>query len=124
MRSLGDWIARDVITIAKVSEGNKTLEDLGIMELTPGTHIVECRDVQHIDMDKLKPLEGFTRDEIYRKSMLERDGLIAGLEGLVNGLLNALLLGARSGEGISRAWCRELYDGYSERHKSLIDGEA
>jgi len=47
MDSLGDWIAHDVITVAMVCDGDKTLEDLGIEELVPGTHIIKCRDVEH-----------------------------------------------------------------------------
>lgn len=53
VKSLGDWIAHDVITVAKVMEGDKTLEDLGIMELAPGTHIVKCRDAVNINPSRL-----------------------------------------------------------------------
>lgn len=50
--TLGDFIAKDVITIALVSEGNETLEDLGIECLTPGQTIIKCLDARAV-----KPVE-------------------------------------------------------------------
>lgn len=44
-----------------------------------------------------------------------RDAELAAVTPLKNTifeLLNTLLLGARSGEGISAKWCRELYEKY------------
>lgn len=38
------------------------------------------------DPCKIKPIEGFTRDGIYRESMLERDELIKSLHSLAEGL--------------------------------------
>ena len=48
MDSLGDYIAKDVITVAIVSEGNKTLEDLGIESLEPGQYIVKCAEAKRV----------------------------------------------------------------------------
>lgn len=40
---------------------------------------------------------------------------ICELEDIANGMLEAFGLGCVSGEGIDRAWCRDLYDTYRRR---------
>lgn len=42
---------------------------------------------------------------------IDRDALLGAAEGM----LDALGVGARSGEGIDPAWCRELHDKYARR---------
>lgn len=75
------------------------------------------------DPCKIKPIEGLARDGIYRESMPGRDGLVGRLRSLAEGVLDAVRLGAVTGEGIDRAWCRELYDRYSAELAELGFGE-
>lgn len=46
--NLGDFIAKGVITIAEVQEGDSCLEDMGIMEIEPGQTIVKCESAKAV----------------------------------------------------------------------------
>lgn len=65
MNTLGDFIAKGVITIALVSDGNETLEDLGIECLTPGQTIIKCMDAKAVRQC------GFF-DDISHEELIER----------------------------------------------------
>ena len=55
---------------------------------------------------------GYVNDRCTRFSpMPDTDALLK----LNEGMLDAFRVGARSGEGIDHAWCRELYDDYARR---------
>lgn len=75
------------------------------------------------DPREIKPAGGLARDGICRESMPGRDGPIGRLHSLAEGILDAVRLGAVTGEGIDRAWCRELYDRYSAEFAELGFGE-
>lgn len=64
--------------------------------------------------NKLKPFKGFTRDEIYRESMKERDELIENLVSLVTDILQTFWFGAHASDGLTKKGCRYLFQKYQE----------
>lgn len=55
-----------------------------------------------------------------RTVAVDLDAMIA----LSKGMLDAFRVGAVSGEGIDRAWCRELHDEYARRMGEAFGKEA
>lgn len=104
-------------TVLVVGEPTDSLE---VRCLTPEQAILATLGP---DPREIKPAGGLARGGICRESMPGRDGPIGRLHSLAEGVLDAVRLGAVTGEGIDRTWCRELYDRYSAELAEIGFGE-
>ncbi len=115
----------DTVTVVSHGKGCAVAEEEGgrltmslVREVTPAQAILALMEPSLLtreDSNLLKPIPGYTRDEIVRELMLERDEVVGQAVEIMLGMLEAFRMGARSGEGVSRAWSRELYDTYRRR---------
>lgn len=70
MSQFPDFIARRVRSFGIIQPEDTSLDDTGI-SVEMGTVIIKCEDLERIDMEKLTPIEGFTRNDLYRHTMYE-----------------------------------------------------
>ena len=70
-------------------------------------HLCALRDVE---IDRLRAENAKLRS--MRDTWQEND---AELRELANSMVDCFQVGARTGEGIDRQWCRELFDSYSAK---------
>lgn len=115
----------DTVTVVSHGKGCAVAEEEDgrlslslVREVTPAQAILALMEPSLLtreDSNLLKPIPGYTRDEIVHELMLERDEVVGQAVEIMLGMLEAFRIGARSGEGVSRAWCRELHDTYRRR---------
>lgn len=91
MADFGDFIAQGVITQALVCEGDRTLEDLGIMSLEPGQVILKCSGARRIDPDDLHAVPCYTPNWIVRQNMLEYAEWMEKATALMRDMRDALI---------------------------------